>query len=453
MASTPIELATALVRASTDTEYVIYERGGEWLVALGRLATVRASASQVTLVQNSETRHWDGPDIAANVARALGAMSVDGWRAYGSTMFELADHFHGAGAATGETLLELVVPRLEVRLRAGDVVLRGTESSELEKLVRQISELDRVQSRGVDERPAVRTLDMAATIAEHDADRYRQNVSRAVEDIRIGRYEKVILSRRVPVPQPVDMLQTYLHGRRHNTPARSFLVNRPSLQMLGFSPETVVEVSAKGEVSTQPLAGTRALGRTPEEQYRLRRQLETDVKEIAEHAVSVRLAVEELKPICAVDSVRVTEFMGVSERGSVQHLASRVRGRLMDGASAWQAFEALFPAVTASGIPKRQAIEAIHQYEGRARGPYSGSVLMVDSDGEMDAALVLRSLFRQGDDTWLQAGAGIVAQSTPERELEETREKLSSLSGFLVAETEVPVEAKKHRAVVGGGVQ
>jgi len=149
--------------------------------------------------------------------------------------------------------------------------------------------------------------------------------------------------------------------------------------------------------------------------------------------VSVKLAFEELTQVCASDSVQIGEFMQVCRRGTVQHLGSRVCGQLDTGKTAWDAFQSLFPAVTATGIPKREAIEAIGHHEPVGRGLYSGCVMIADSDGALDAALVLRSMYQDGERTWLHAGAGIVAMSTPERELEETCEKLTSVSRFLVS--------------------
>lgn len=124
--------------------------------------------------------------------------------------------------------------------------------------------------------------------------------------------------------------------------------------------------------------------------------------------------------------------MTVALRGSVQHLASRVAGWLGPGRDRWNAFAVLFPAITASGIPKDTARRLISSLEQEPRGLYAGAVLTCDVRGELDAALVLRSVFQQGGRTWLQAGAGIVADSKPDREFEETREKLSSIAPYLV---------------------
>ena len=136
--------------------------------------------------------------------------------------------------------------------------------------------------------------------------------------------------------------------------------------------------------------------------------------------------------VCEPATVSVVKFMVVSRRGAVQHLASRLKGKLLGHCNSWHAFNTLFPAVTASGVPKRESIRSIGSFESGPRGLYSGCVMTCDESGKFDAALVLRSFFQQGDQTWLQAGAGIMNMSTPEQELEETREKLHSFSDQLV---------------------
>jgi salicylate synthase len=269
-------------------------------------------------------------------------------------------------------------------------------------------------------------------VGRDDQHVYRDAVANAVQEIRRGGLDKVILSRVVPVPFEIDLAATYVEGRRGNDPARSFLLRLGGWQAAGFSPEIVARVTPDGVVRTQPLAGTRALEGDAGADRGRRGELYRDAKEVFEHAISVRLAGEELAAVCVPETVRVDDFMSVKERGSVQHLASQVSGRLAEGRDGWAALAVLFPAVTASGIPKAAACELIRRGESEARGLYSGAVLTVDCDGTIDAALVLRSVFRREGRTWLRAGAGIVEQSTPERELEETCEKLRSVSRFLV---------------------
>ncbi|RKS73715.1 salicylate synthase [Actinomadura pelletieri DSM 43383] len=239
------------------------------------------------------------------------------------------------------------------------------------------------------------------------------------------------MSRRLDVVRPVDIVATSVRGRRTNTPARSFLLDLDGFQATGFSPEVLVSVDATGHVTTQPLAGTRAFGLGAATDARTPHDLETDPKEIYEPAVSVRTFQEELYRVCHPGTVQVTGFMAVKERGGVQRLGSRVGGVLAPGRTSWDAFDALFPGVTVSGIPKPDSIEAITRLHAH-RGLYSGAVIAVSHDGALDSALVLRALCNRDGRAWLRADAGIVDASTPDREYEKTREKLSSIAPHIV---------------------
>ncbi|WP_179404972.1 salicylate synthase [Burkholderia guangdongensis] len=433
----PLDILTALACSGIAQEYTLYEHPEEWSIGLGRVATVRVDAERAELVQGARRQTFRRPRLVDAIGAATAEIAVDDWRAYGVARFELSRIFHGLRAPVAETsLLELFVPELEVRIRDGQARLRAIDPLLLPALQAHVEQADR-QSRDKPVAPADEAMLLA--LRQHDEDSYRANVKQAVEEINARKYQKVILSRRIPLPAGVDLVETYRAGRARNTPARSFLIQLGESRMAGFSPETVVEVSADGWVSTQPLAGTRALGASREEEERLRMDLLNDAKEVAEHAVSVKLAQDEVAKVC--EDASVSEFMNVLRRGSVQHLASRVSGRLTEGRTAWDAFEALFPAVTASGIPKQAGIEAIKRFERTARGWYSGCVLLVDSQGGMDAALVLRSIYQRGTESWLQAGAGIVGLSRPARELEETNEKLACILKYVVLDPVAAGEA------------
>jgi len=423
-----IDILTTLVSSWHESEYVLYEQPDEWSAGLGRVATLRASADQVELTQNSRQQIFRLPRLVDSINAATEKIEVAGWRAYGAANFELAQVFHGLPNLDSEAcLLELFVPKCEVRIRSGQATLRAIDPIELKKLQSLIEEID----QQAETEPALPTDEkMLLALRRHDEDAYKENIRRAVEEINAGEYHKVILSRRVPLPENVDLVETWRNARKANTPARSFLVRIGDALMAGLSPETVVEVNSDGWVSSQPLAGTRALGANREEEERLREGLLNDAKEVAEHAMSVKLAQEEIAKVC--DSPKISEFMQVLRRGSVQHLASRIGGHLRTGQNAWHAFEALFPAVTASGIPKKSSIAAIQRFEHTRRDWYSGCVLVVDHRGGIDAALVLRTIYQRNDEIWLQAGAGIIGQSTPTRELEETNEKLACLLKHIV---------------------
>lgn len=425
-----------------NSPFVLYEHGEQWSFGSGAIFELVMYQHEIRVRLNSD---WLTVPTRNNplqrVAGLLSNIPIAGWRAYGWASFELSYLLHGLPNAVGATpLLHLIVPAREVLLGAGIAELRAVRQADLTVLR---AALDKPP-------PAPARLPCELDTRGVDADGYRRMVAAAVEEIRRHRLQKVILSRTVPVPGDIDLVSTYQAGRRGNTPARSFLLDLGTQRSAGFSPETVVEISADGKVSTQPLAGTRALTGDPIVDLDLRAELLGDPKEIFEHAISVQVAQEELRAVCDAGSVQVTDFMAVEQRGSVQHLSSRISGQLEQGRNAWHAFAELFPAVTVSGIPKTAACEFIRRYENQLRNLYSGAVFVVDADGALDAALVLRAAFQQSGRTWLRAGAGIVEQSTPDREFEETCEKLRSISRFLVpagaSRDDYPAIAATHGA-------
>ncbi|QKV74034.1 salicylate synthase [Amycolatopsis sp. Hca4] len=418
--------AAAGLCAGSREGHVLYENGGRVRWAEGELAVVELRADgRVSVAVDGRRSSFSGggaPLTAVGEALAEAGTAVAGerWRAYGWASFELS-HLLSGSSRGSEPVLRLTVPEREIELDEGAAVLRARTEDELGPLRERLATAS-----------AAAGTELVEVDLEQGAEAYRRAVSDAVGAIRAGTLDKVILSRRVTVPGPIDLAATYLTGRRANAPARSFLVRQGDWEAAGFSPEIVATVTPDGIAVTQPLAGTRALVGDAELDRARRDELGRDPKEVYEHAISVRLSATELAEVCVPGSVRVGDFMSVRERGSVQHLGSEVTGRLRPGTGCWAALAALFPAVTASGIPKAAACRLIEEAEPGHRGLYSGAVLTVDSAGALDAALVLRSMFRRDGRTWLQAGAGIVAQSDPERELEETREKLRSISRFLV---------------------
>ncbi|GHJ41196.1 salicylate synthase [Streptomyces sp. TS71-3] len=420
----PLLAAAGLAEAGLFDQYVVYEREGQWWFAGGVLGEVvvgrRFGVRSRWLTE--ETTEPLGPDPLRQVGERLARMALEGWNAYGWMAFEFSHLYTDRPERAGDAdLLHLVVPQAEVRIGGGPALVRSTDPGLVDALVALLSEP--VAPSTAEPRP----IDVADAGGQ-----YPGLVARAIEEIRTTELQKVIISRPVPVPFPVDFVATYVRGRSSNTPARSFLLDLGGRRVVGFSPETVVEVDADGEVVTQPLAGTRARGLGESEDARLRAELLADPKEISEHVLSVKLAEEEMSTVCRPGTVSVRDLLSVRQRGSVQHLGSTVHGTLDEGATAWDALRAVFPAVTASGIPKSLAYDCITGLEGDARGIYAGAVLRASGDGSLDAALVLRSLFEEPGRAWLRAGAGILAGSTPARELEETCEKLRSVAPYVV---------------------
>ncbi|MGK8506995.1 salicylate synthase [Nocardia asiatica] len=407
----PLSLATAIAASGLLHDYVVYEQHGRWFVAGNPIGSVTVGPDRLhTTLGGEHTEAWSGSPWA-RIHAALDRAPMPRWRAYGWACFELCQP---DSAAADDVLAHFMVPGVELEITATSVHIR---------------------SWGIpfDLEPAGLTAPARAPVpVPVDAldPAYLQRVRSALDRIRGGEFHKVIMSRQVDVPFAVDMPASYAAVRRANTPARSFLLDLGGWQAAGVSPETVLEADGTGLISTQPLAGTRARTGDTVRDRALRDDLLTDPKEIYEHATSVRLAMEELAGVGA--ATRVSEFLTVKERGSVQHLASRVETRLSGGRTCWDALAAVYPAVTASGIPKAAACTAIGDLEPGSRGLYSGAVVRADSTGALDAALVLRAVYRRGGRSWLRAGAGVVAGSTPEREHEETCEKLACIAPHLV---------------------
>ncbi|MEM9889353.1 MAG: salicylate synthase [Actinomycetota bacterium] len=403
-------------------DHVVYEHADRWSFGGGRKASVRLTTSELVVERDGvEVRTpWDG-DPSAALGAALDAIDEDGWRLYGWVGFDFAAAQHGLldRVPPGTTLAHLVIPEFEATVGVAGIDV-GTAPPETAALLRTLAD-------------EVEPLATPCPISVHlDPYGYEDMVATAVGEIERGDYRKVILSRVVEVPFAVDLPRTYALGRARNNPARSYLFQLDDLSAVGFSPELVLAVDADRIVQTEPLAGTRALGIGAAADAEARRELQSDVKEIAEHAMSVRACWEEVESVSRPGTTAVSEYMVVKDRGSVQHLASTVRGRLADDLNPWHSFAVAFPSITASGIPKTEALEAIYRLEPLRRNLYSGAVVTASSAGDLEAALVLRTVFSSGGRTWLRAGAGIVEQSRPSREFDETCEKLGSIAPFLV---------------------
>ncbi|WP_068272678.1 salicylate synthase [Aldersonia kunmingensis] len=426
----PAAVVANLAASGLFADYVVYERLGEWVFAGEARGSVVLDTEQVrtTWDDTTESATWTGRP-AEVIGAALAALqeidpAASDHRAYGWLAFESCAYALGAERYLTERipLAHLMIPRVEVRVTESALEISGGTPDEQES-IRALA-----AQAGTGELPTARELDI-----RQDPTNYRDRVAAAVAEIDRGDYQKVILSRRVEVPFPIDMPATYRLGRANNSPARSFLFRLGDLEAAGFSPELVASVDELGEVTTEPLAGTRAFGLGEDADSAARRDLESDPKEIVEHAVSVRTSFAEIASVSEPGTTAVSDYMTVRERGSVQHLASTVRGLLAADRTGWEALDVLFPSVTASGIPKRDCVDAIFRLDGEPRGLYSGAVLSVGPDGSFEATLVLRAVYQTAQGAWLRAGAGIIGQSRPEREFEETCEKLGSVSPYLVA--------------------
>ena len=222
-------------------------------------------------------------------------------------------------------------------------------------------------------------------------------------------------------------LEAYRSLRSANPSPYLFYLDFDRFQLFGASPEVHVKVR-RGKATMRPIAGTRRRGGGEEEDLRLEKELLTDEKERAEHLMLVDLARNDLGRVCRPGTVRVTESMAVERYSHVMHLVSQVEGELEEGRTGLDALRATFPAGTVSGAPKIRAIEVIDGLEPQRRGFYAGVVGYLEPDGGLDTCIAIRSAVRIGDRLVLQAGAGVVYDSDPEREYEETQSKLRALA-------------------------
>jgi anthranilate synthase component I len=267
--------------------------------------------------------------------------------------------------------------------------------------------------------------------ARTDRDDYLEVVRRGKEAIRDGEVFQVVLSQRFDLDCPADALDVYRVLRASNPSPYMYLyrtadtAGRP-IDVVGSSPEALVTVTGDRVIS-HPIAGTRPRGVTPAEDLRLAEDLLADEKERAEHLMLVDLARNDLGRVCTPGTVDVVDFMSVERYSHVMHLVSTVEGDLAPGRTALDVLRATFPAGTLSGAPKPRAMELIDTFEPVRRGVYGGVVGYLDFTGDMDMAIAIRTALLRDGVAHVQAGAGIVADSVPEREHDECRNKAAAV--------------------------
>ncbi len=199
------------------------------------------------------------------------------------------------------------------------------------------------------------------------------------------------------------------------------------LHLIGASPEMHVRLEGR-RANLRPIAGTRKRGQTPQEETQLEQDLLADPKERAEHVMLVDLGRNDLGRLCRYGTVKVTEQMAIERYSHVIHLVSHIEGELQDEHDAFDLLSSTFPAGTVSGAPKIRAMQIIRELEPEGRGPYAGAVGYIGYDGNMDTCITIRTMLVRGQTVHLQAGAGIVADSIPENEYQETLNKLMGLA-------------------------
>ena len=259
---------------------------------------------------------------------------------------------------------------------------------------------------------------------------FEQMVEEAKEAIRAGEVFQVVVSQRFSTPCPTDALDVYRVLRASNPSPYMYLLRLPApdgtaYDVVGSSPEALVKVTGRRAI-THPIAGSRPRGATPEEDRVLAEDLLADPKERSEHVMLVDLGRNDLQRVCKPGTVDVVEFMTVRRYSHVTHLESTVVGEISDGRTAYDVLAATFPAGTLSGAPKPRALQLIEQWEPSRRGVYGGVVGYLDFHGDLDMAIAIRTAVVKDGVAHVQAGAGIVADSVPQSEYQETVNKAAA---------------------------
>lgn len=407
-------------RGLADVHLVYLDHDTEEVrIAAGALARVTVSSEHVTVTSAAlgvdEARPARDPFV--QVGEALERLPLARWTAYGYLAFDLARFYYPYAKAIAQPLLSLIIPETEIRLtRHGASILTS-------RGVKAVAEA--VQSTGGQEPSLPRPAALMPTPADREA--YEARVAAAIDAIKRGELRKAILSRRLKIDGRLDALATYRAALEGNHAARSYCFELGEVKGVGFSPELFLEADAEGRVVTNPLAGTRPRGDSVKDDAALREELFDDPKEVKEHALSILLAQEELRGVCEPTTVRVHDFMEVKRFRCVQHLSSRVGGVLDGRRTTWDAIKVLFPGITVSGIDKAAALRIIDGHEDEPRGVYGGAVGWIGSEGQADLAIAIRSVYEYAGVVCINAGAGVVAESSPDREYLESAHKMNTM--------------------------
>jgi anthranilate synthase component 1 len=320
--------------------------------------------------------------------------------------------------------------RHQIHIVASADVSKENPRRAYDRAVRDIAALERKLAEGL--RPALwrkTAKGKPAKLKIHagtSRKAFLRSVERCKEYIAAGDIFQVVLSQRLDFVPGVDSFDLYRALRQVNPSPYLYFLRMGDTQILGSSPEMLVRVTGR-KLEYRPIAGTHPRGRDEAEDLRLEEQMRTDEKERAEHVMLVDLGRNDLGRVSEYGSVKVKDLMYVERYSHVMHLVSALEGTLRKELDALDAFAACFPAGTLSGAPKVRAMQIIEELEPVRRGIYGGSVLYADFAGNLDSCIGIRTMLMQGKHAYLQAGAGIVADSDPAREFEESMNKAQAL--------------------------
>jgi anthranilate synthase component 1 len=358
--------------------------------------------------------------------------------------YDMARYFEDIGSAAKDDLKQNDAEFMFVKdlivfdhwreevLLISNLVLENEKNIEKEfkKAQKKISELDKILREAKPQKPlrsgSLRSEGKINIRSDFTREEFEDAVKKVKEYIYAGDIFQAVLSQRFECETRADPLNIYLLLKEINPSPYMYFLEFDKLKIIGSSPEILVKVD-NGKVVARPIAGTRPRGSNVVEDEQLAREMLNDPKERAEHVMLVDLGRNDIGKVSKFGSVCVDEFMAVEKYSHVQHIVSNVVGELQEGKDSFDALEASFPAGTVSGAPKVRAMQIIEELEPSRRGIYAGSVGYFCFDLNMDFAITIRTIIIQNGRAYIQAGAGIVADSVPEREYQETVNKAKAL--------------------------
>ena len=319
--------------------------------------------------------------------------------------------------------------RHQIHIMAAADVARETPRRAYDRAVRDIAALEKKLAGGLSPALWRKSKPKAGKLKVHAATKregYMRGVERCKEYIAAGDIFQVVLSQRLDFTPEVAPFDLYRALRQVNPSPYLYFLQMGDTHILGSSPEMLVRVTGR-KLEYRPIAGTHPRGRDEAEDARLEQQMRNDEKERAEHVMLVDLGRNDLGRVSEYGSVKVKDLMYVERYSHVMHLVSALEGALRKDLDALDAFAACFPAGTLSGAPKVRAMQIIEELEPTRRGIYGGSVLYADFAGNLDSCIGIRTMLMKGKKAYLQAGAGIVADSDPASEFQESMNKAGAL--------------------------
>jgi anthranilate synthase component 1 len=314
-----------------------------------------------------------------------------------------------------------------------DIIIYGEDddkiNQKIENLYKRILNFDNKSDTNLIKKRDIST----EFISNFNKEEFEKAVLKSKRYIKEGEIFQVVLSQRFEFKLNYKPFEIYKNLRIENPSPYMYYIRFNDLYILGSSPEILIRFK-EGKAISRPIAGTRKRGKTDKEDKILEKELLSDEKEIAEHIMLVDLARNDIGRVCEFGSVKVNELMKIERYSKVMHIVSDITGKVKNGFDSIKLFKASFPAGTVTGSPKIRAMEIIDELEPIKRGLYAGGIGYFGFNGELDFCIAIRTIIIKGEKGYIQAGAGIVADSIPENEYIETLNKASALKSALTEE-------------------